>query len=300
MPGSGDYDGSIVTILEQLRATADLAGLAIVDLSEDAAEAPVAYCLGEEGAGIIDIGRALLTATPDRPAHIVAKDKRRLMACPWILPPSRPGGLLLWRKPQSRVWTDSDLELSASIAMLLRVVIGAGMGQVGIDRLTGIPNRRWFLDEADRHIDRLDHDGLVGTLSLIDIDDLRRVNQMAGRAQGDRVLVRLANQLRAIVRPGDLVARVGADEFAVWQNDMDHLSAAERADALCRSLLFHDLPDGLTVTFSIGIASRAPGSDEDVRAVLRRAHMAAREVKAEGGGCWRVGHVAPSPRCSGS
>ena len=298
MPGSGNYDGSIVTILEQLRATADLAGLAIVDLSEDAAEAPVAYCLGEADAGIIDIGRALLAATPDRPAHIVAKDKRRLMACPWILPPGRSGGLLLWRAPRSRVWTDADRELSASVAMLLRVVIGAGMGQVGIDRLTGIPNRRWFLEEADRHIDRLDHDALVGTLSLVDIDDLRRVNQTAGRAQGDRVLVRMANQLRAMVRPGDLVARVGADEFAVWQNGMDHLTAAERADALCRGLLFQDLPDGPAVTFSIGIASRAPGSGEDVRAVLRRAHMAAREVKANGGGRWRVGHVEPLPRCS--
>jgi len=297
---SVDYDGSIVTIMEQLRLTADLQGLAIVDLSEDAAEAPVAYCLGVAGTGTIDAGRALLTTTPDRPSHIVAKDKRRLMACPWILPPARPGGLLLWRAPQSRLWNDADRELSASVAMLLRIVIGAGMGQVGIDRLTGIPNRRWFLDEADRHIDRLDLDATVGTLSLVDIDDLRRVNQTAGRSQGDRVLVRMANQLRAMVRPGDLVARVGADEFAIWQNGMDHLTAAERADSLCNRPMFQDLPDGQGVTFSIGIASRSPGSGEDVRAVLRRAHMAAREVKARGGGGWRVGHVEPLPRCSGS
>jgi GGDEF domain-containing protein len=64
--------------------------------------------------------------------------------------------------------------------------------------------------------------------------------------------------------------------------------------------MFQDLPDGQGVTFSIGIASRSPGSGEDVRAVLRRAHMAAREVKAKGGGGWRVGHVEPLPRCSGS
>jgi diguanylate cyclase (GGDEF)-like protein len=300
VPYRGDYDGSIVTILEQLRVTADLEGLAIVDLTEDAAEAPVAYCLGVAGAGTIDTGRALLTATPDRPSHIVAIDKRRLMACPWILPPARPGGLLLWRAPRSRVWADADRELSASIASLLRIVIGAGMGQVGIDRLTGIPNRRWFLDEADRHIDRLDLDATVGTLSLVDIDDLRRVNQTMGRAQGDRVLVRMANQLRAMVRPGDLVARVGADEFAVWQSGVDHLTAAERADSLCKRGMFQRLPDGHGVTFSIGIASRSPGGGEDVRAILRRAHMAAREVKAKGGGGWRVGHIVSLPRCSDS
>ena len=229
MPFSGDYDGSIVAVLEELRLTADLEGLAVLDLSADAVQAPVAYSLGSGGSVMTALGQSLLTATPGRPSHTIAKDRRPLLACPWILPPSRPGGLLLWRGPRSRPWTDSDHDLAASAAMLLRVAIGAGMGQVGIDRLTGIPNRRWFLDEADRHIDRLDLDVVVGTLLLVDIDDLRRVNLSLGRAQGDRILIRMASQLRAMVRPSDPVARVGADEFAIWQDGMDHLTAAERA-----------------------------------------------------------------------
>lgn len=298
VPYSGDYDGSIVTVLEQLRLTADVEGIAILDLTDDAADAPVAYCLGIAGTATTDVGKALLTATPSRPSHTVAKDKRPVLACPWVFPPARPGGLLLWRAPRSRPWTDADHDLAASVAMLLRVAIGTGMGQVGIDRLTGLPNRRWFLDEADRHIDRLDMDGVVGTLLLVNIDDLRRVNLALGRAQGDRVLVRMATQLRAVVRPSDLVARVGADEFAVWQNGMDHFTAAERANSLCTRRLFHDLPDGHAVTFSIGIASRALGSAEDIRTLLRRAHMAARDVKAKGGGGWRVGHPVPMSRCS--
>jgi diguanylate cyclase (GGDEF)-like protein len=300
VPYSGDYDGSIVTVLEQLRLTADLEGLAVLDLSEDATGAPVAYCLGVAGAGTTGLGRALLAASPGRPSHTVARDKRPLLVCPWVFPPARPGGLLLWRSPRSRPWIDADHDLAASVAMLLRVAIGSGMGQVGIDRLTGIPNRRWFLDEADRHIDRLDLDAAVGTLSLVDIDDLRRVNQVLGRAQGDRVLVRMSSQLRAMVRPSDIVARVGADEFAVWQDGMDHFTAAERAEALCTRRLFQDVPDGHRVTFSVGIASRAPGSTEDIRTLLRRAHMAAREVKAKGGGGWRVGHVVPMSRCPDS
>jgi diguanylate cyclase (GGDEF)-like protein len=181
--------------------------------------------------------------------------------------------------------------------MLLRVAIGTGMGQVGIDRLTGLPNRRWFLDEADRHIDRLDRDAAIGTLMLVDIDDLRGVNLALGREKGDRVLMRMAGQLRAMVRPSDVVARVGADEFAVWQDGMDHLTAAERADALCTRRLFHDLSEGHLVTFSVGIATRAPDSGEDIRTLLRRAHMAAREVKGESGGGWRVSHPQPMSRC---
>jgi diguanylate cyclase (GGDEF)-like protein len=295
----GDYDGSIVAMLEQLRLTADLEGLAILDTSPDAADAPVAYCLGVAGPGTIERGQALLRECPGRPSHIVAPDRRPVLACPWVLPPTRPGGLLLWREPRSRRWADTDRDLAASVAMLLRVAIGSGMGQVGIDRLTSLPNRRWFLDEADRHIDRLDQDACVGTLVLIDIDDLRRINLVLGRARGDRVLIQMASQLRALVRPSDVVARIGPDEFALWQDGMDHLTAAERAESLCSQRLFQDLPDGHAVTFSIGIASRRPGSAEDVRTLLRRAHMAAREVKTTGGGGWRVS-LAEQPSRSGS
>jgi diguanylate cyclase (GGDEF)-like protein len=288
VPLSSDYDGSLVAMLEQLRLTADLEGLAVLDLSEDAAAAPVGYFVGAAGTGTTDLGKALLEATPDRPTHALAKDKRPILACPWSLPPARPGGLLLWRCPRSRPWTDADHDLAAAVATLIRAAVGVGMGQIGIDRLTGIPNRRWFLDEADRHIERLDRDATVGTLMLVDIDDLRGINLALGRACGDRVLLRMAGQLRAMVRPADLVARVGADEFAVWQDGMDHLTAAERADSLCNGHLFEDLADGRGISFSIGIASRDVYSAEDIRVLLRRAHMAAREVKTKGGGGWRV------------
>jgi diguanylate cyclase (GGDEF)-like protein len=298
VPFSGDYDGSIVAILEQLRLAADLEGVAVLDLSEDAADAPVAYCLGNVGHGTTDFGQALLVRNPGRPSHGVAPDKRPVLACPWVLPPSRLGGVLLWRGPRSRAWAESDYDLAAAVAVLLRIAVGTGMGQVGIDRLTGLPNRRWFLDETDRHIDRLDLDASVGTLLLVDIDDLRGVNLRGGRAEGDRVLTRMASQLRANVRPSDVVARVGADEFAVWHDGMDHLTAAERAEALCSRRMFQDGLGGGAVTFSIGIASRQPGSAEDVRTLLRRSYMAAREVKAKGGGGWRVAGAEPIPRCS--
>ncbi len=300
MPFGGDYDGSFVAVLEQLRLTADLEGLAVLDLSDDASEAPVAYSVGDAGPGTTILGHALLAASPGRPSHTLTPDMRPLLACPWVLPPTRPGGLLLWRAPRSRAWTEADHDLAASVALMLRYVVGAGMGQVGIDRLTGLPNRRWFLDEADRHIDRLDQDGTIGTLFLVDIDELRRINLTLGRAQGDRVLVRMASQLRGMVRPGDLVARVGADEFAIWQDGMDHLTAAERAETLCGRGMFLDLPDGHAVTFSIGIASRSPGSTDDIRILLRRAHMAAREVKTIGGGGWRVSHPTQMSRRSDS
>jgi diguanylate cyclase (GGDEF)-like protein len=294
VPPKGDYDGSIVAVLEQLRVIAKLEGLAVLDLSPDAAAAPAAYLLGVAGSSTAALGQALLSGNPDYPSHAIGTDKRRILACPWVLPPSRPGGLLLWRAPNARAWTEAEHDLGASVAMLLRNIIGDGMGQVGIDRLTGLPNRRWFLEESDRHIRRLDVEVSVGTLILIDIDALRSVNFLLGREQGDNILIRMANRLRAMVRPSDIVARVGADEFALWHDGMDHLTAAERAEALCQERLFQDLPDGHTVTFSVGIASRQTGSAGDARTLLRRAHVAAKEAKSCGGGKWRVSHSEPA------
>jgi diguanylate cyclase (GGDEF)-like protein len=299
VPFSGDYDGSILAMLEQLRLTADLEGLAVLDLSEDAAASPISYCLGVVGLDTMELGQTLLTTCSSRPSQTIGADERPILACPWVLPPTRPGGLLLWRGPGSRAWTANDHDLAAAVIMLLRYAIGAGMGQPGIDRLTSLPNRRWFLDEGGRHIDRLDRDGLVGTLMLVDIDDLRGVNLILGRAQGDRLLIRMASHLRAMVRPSDVVARVGPDEMALWLDGMDHLTAAERADALCAQRLFHDLPNRHSVTYSVGIASRQPGSSEDIRTLLRRAHVAAREVKLKGGGGWGVSHPLPMSRCPG-
>ena len=112
------------------------------------------------------------------------------------------------------------------------------------------------------------------------------------------MLVRLAGQLRGMIRPSDLLARIDADQFAIWQNGMDHLTAAERADSLCAMRPFQDLPNGATATFSLGIVCREIGSGEDVRVLLRRAHLAVSEVKAAGGGGWRVSHRLPLERDS--
>jgi diguanylate cyclase (GGDEF)-like protein len=298
VPDYGEFDGSIGVALEEARQAAGLEGLAVVDCSGDRSEPLVSFIAGVGGRTTIHDGCGLLGAHPEGPAHMVASDRRPVMVCPWVLRPSRSGGLILWRSPKAATWTDADYNLASALAVLVRAFILSGISQVGIDRLTGLPNRRWFIDEADRHIDRLDLDNRVGTLSVIDIDDLRQVNATYGREGADAVLVRLAGQLRGMIRPSDLVARIGEDQFAVWQNGMDHLTAAERADALCTMRPFQDLPNDATARFSVGIVCRDIGSGEDIRVLLRRAHLAVSEVKSQGGGGWRVSHRMPTERGS--
>jgi diguanylate cyclase (GGDEF)-like protein len=153
-------------------------------------------------------------------------------------------------------------------------------------------NRRAFLDELPRHIDRLDREEQSGTLLFADLDSFKAVNDRLGHEAGDQVLVQTAAMLRRAVRPSDLVARLGGDEFALWMNGMDQLSAAERADWLTIEVPKELQPivggGGPTPTLSLGIATRLAGSGEPIDNLLRRADRAMYEVKRTGRGRWLV------------
>lgn len=282
--------------LAGLREAAGLEGAAIVDLA-DPAKPLVVQQAGFGGATAITTAGILFRRDRAPVAHGMTADRRPVLVCGWQ-GMAGPAGLVMWRAPGSRAWAAGDQTLAQASGALVRVMLDLGPGEATLDRMTHLPNRAYFLEEVDRHIDRLDLDGAGGSMLLIDIDGMARVNASHGRGAGDRLLVRMANLLRAMVRPTDLVGRVGGDEFAVWMDGMDHMTAAERADALGqRRLLIGEPDDALAprLSFSIGIASRLIGNGEGARTLLRRAHAALHEVKAIGGGGWRVAQpVDPS------
>jgi diguanylate cyclase (GGDEF)-like protein len=126
---------------------------------------------------------------------------------------------------------------------------------------------------------------------FVDLDHFKSVNDRLGHEVGDQVLVRTASVLRDIVRPADLVARLGGDEFALWLGGADHMTAAERAEALRVSVpkALDEFTGGAPrITLSIGIATRAVRADEDIDGLIRRADEAMYEAKRNGRGHWRV------------
>ncbi|MBN8926204.1 MAG: hypothetical protein BGO51_21690 [Rhodospirillales bacterium 69-11] len=278
--------------LHALRREVGLEGVAVVETGGPGGELTILYEAGLGGTETAPTAAAMLRRPMRGPAHQVGPDRRPVMVYPWVIPPGRPGGLVLWRMPGGRAWETRDRALASAAGCLLLEMLVHSPAESGIDRLTGLPNRRYFLDEVDRHIERLDTDGLPGTILLVDLDDLRRVNALYGRAAGDWLLTRTAFLLRAMVRPADLVSRVDGDEFALWLAGMDHLTAAERAESLQERRLI--LPEtftagvGVNQTFSIGIAAREPRYDEPAEKLLQRARAAALEVKRTGGAGWRV------------
>jgi diguanylate cyclase (GGDEF)-like protein len=109
------------------------------------------------------------------------------------------------------------------------------------DRLTGLPNMRAFEAAVDRRFER----GEPFAILLGDLDALREANEAAGHGEGDLVLVELAETLGRLVRPGEEIARVGGDEFAILASLRGKEAGAARANELERRLA----ESGLAVTF---------------------------------------------------
>ncbi len=271
-------------------------GAAVIDLRVSDSPAMVHQAGG--GADAVLPTAAALLSGAEEATQADDPDGRPVLAAVCKTRFGAHAGLALWRAPGSRRWDNEDKLLINAAASIVRMVleheaIQQEMGrQARTDPLTGLLNRRAFLEEMARHIDRLDREDHPGTLLFADLDYFKPVNDRLGHEVGDQVLIHTANMLRNAVRPTDLVARLGGDEFALWLNGADHMTAAERAEWLTVQVPADLRPlvgdDGPTPTVSIGIATRLVGSGEPIDNLLRRADRAMYEVKRNGRGHWRV------------
>ncbi|MBW4077268.1 MAG: GGDEF domain-containing protein [Acidobacteria bacterium] len=153
------------------------------------------------------------------------------------------------------------------------------------DPLTGLVNRALLVDWLDRAIARLarHRGGLV--VAFMDLDNFKEVNDAFGHACGDDVLVELAARLATQMRPEDVVARFGGDEFvAVFEDLSDPLDAAQTIAGRLRSIVTEPIMvngEELHMTISIGIAV-VQGADCLSDDVLARADVAMYSVKKTG------------------
>lgn len=182
----------------------------------------------------------------------------------------------------------------------LRSTVREGLRAAVTDPLTGLFNRRYALPHVARIADRAARIGRPFAVMVADLDHFKRINDRYGHAAGDAVLAEVANRLRQNLRPVDLVARIGGEEFLIALPDATGEVARITAHRLCAAMADtpfvipgHDRP--VPVTVSIGVTmsgvpkARAVRPDvakplPDLRpeVLLRRADAALYEAKAHG------------------
>lgn len=155
--------------------------------------------------------------------------------------------------------------------------------KVRIDQLTGVLNRRGLDDAFFQEIARAQRGKSELSVVLLDIDNFKRLNDTRGHGAGDIALQHLTAVIKDIVRPTDVVARFGGEEFVVLLPDTAIEEAAEIISRLQRILtkkFFMHNNERLLITFSAGIALFKP--DEGQESVLQRADQSMYLAKQTG------------------
>ena len=184
-----------------------------------------------------------------------------------------------------RVWDDADVEFCRALCDIVAIavrnaVLFAELQETAArDKLTGLYNRRLFEEQFEAAVARSLRSKEDLTLLVVDLDGLKRINDVSGHVAGDHALRTLSDALRATIRSTDLACRIGGDEFAVvlpGSTAEDAVGVAERAQAMLAE------SGRGQYSFSGGIArvSPAQSSAEDV---FRAADLAAYRAKAAGG-----------------
>jgi diguanylate cyclase len=157
---------------------------------------------------------------------------------------------------------------------------------VGSDGLTGCLNRRGLEDGMERELARCDRTRSPVSITVLDVDNFKRLNDTYGHQAGDRALVHLTTVLRRALRPADLIARYGGEEFVLVLPDTGTTEAVKITNRLRRELAatpFCHQGERLDIAFSAGVAQRECG--EAAQALIARADQAVYRAKRAGKNC---------------
>ncbi len=215
---------------------------------------PSAYVIAAEDAHLMVISHTLLWQMVER-SHAFSKNLLVVLS--------------------ERVRSDNEF-IATSLSVLREAKKNATT-----DALTGLGNRHWMQEIFERELKRAQHDTEPLCLMMIDVDGFKTFNDHYGHIAGDRVLAAVASALRRHLRPTDLIARYGGDEFAVLLPGSKINRVQQTAERL-RERLNKSAVDDLhaPVTLSIGIADAT--QNDDLHSLMERADAAMYDAKLAG------------------
>ncbi|AWN52891.1 EAL domain-containing protein [Methylobacterium sp. 17Sr1-1] len=167
-----------------------------------------------------------------------------------------------------------------------------------LDPLTGLPNRLQLREHLDAALARLERKAEGCAVLLVDLDRFKPVNDTLGHPVGDALLRKVADRLRAMVRAGDTVARIGGDEFVVLQAGVTEPGEAQAlarrvVDLVGRTYMIEG--QLLSIGASVGVAL-APADGRDADRLLKNADLALYRAKLDGRGTFRFFEPAMDAR----
>ncbi len=200
-------------------------------------------------------------------------------------------------------WGEDESELMGRVAAHLGIAVAqieayeslAALSRT--DELTGLMNRRAFMEEVTQRLAHQRRTGRDATLLYVDLDNFKPVNDRLGHQEGDAVLKRFARILKENSRIGDLAVRLGGDEFALWLEEAEEAGARKKAQALVDSsdqLSERAAAAGIVITLSIGLAATVPTAGETADQLIARADTAMYQAKHSGKGKYCVANP-PAP-----
>ncbi|UTH72644.1 diguanylate cyclase [Chromobacterium sp. IIBBL 290-4] len=165
----------------------------------------------------------------------------------------------------------------------LESALEAASAKVKEDQLTGAYNRRGLAEYFQREIGRAERTAAPLSVALIDVDNFKQLNDRYGHLAGDDALKYLVDVIKHSLRPADIVARFGGEEFVILMPDTPETEAVQTVQRLQRELtktFFLANNDKLLITFSAGVARWHLGEMESD--VLERADQAMYQAKING------------------
>jgi len=184
-------------------------------------------------------------------------------------------------RPIGRVWAFRDRTELVNADRRIEALITT-------DALTGLPNRRCLGDTLELSLAHAQRDRAGFALLLLDLDRFKQINDSLGTEVGDRVLIEVAERGKTCLRQGDLLARVGGDQFALLVHGAEQRSAEAAAarvlDSIGRAYAFEG--SQFTLTCSIGIALY-PSDGNDGNELMRHAETAMHRAKQGGRAAFR-------------
>ena len=206
-----------------------------------------------------------------------------LLAVQWLKGEGANPAGAIERDPYTFAYvTVSTMAVFAAFGLVLGRQADELLRRMSIDVLTGLLNRRAFLERLDMEQQRSQRYPRPLAILLLDVDGLKEINDRWGHAAGDFALQAIGSAIREGSRAPDAGCRFGGDEFAVLAPEADERAAQALAERIRSRTESSPLPGGHPVTLSIGVACVDPGQAWEPTGLLERADRALYAAKRAG------------------